>query len=89
MWLKYRHKFSYGFDDWEWRYLGKEAPHPVDLDEILHEIKELFNWSEHYRGLDHEVVAKAPTEVVEKKLKETLRRIEGLALFATDLKAQL
>jgi hypothetical protein len=89
MWLKYRHTFSYGPGDWEWRYLGKEAPRLVDLEEDLHELRESYNWSEHYRGVDHEVVDKAPTEVVEKMLKETLRRIEGLALFATDLKAQL
>lgn len=72
LWLKYKHKFAYGSDkEWSWVIIE------YDLESSLEELSEEFNWSEHYRGMDYEVVEIPPLEVLEKEIKSAEKTVEN------------
>lgn len=67
MWLKYRHKFTSGTNkDWEWKDIGDSSEDFIK-DEIS-DLSEEYNWSEHYRGVEHEVHEYPPLEVLRNKI---------------------
>lgn len=72
MWIKYRTMHAYGPDDWSWLEVvasSKDVAEQYFKDEEVHSIDEKHWWDDHYRGVEFEVVDKAPREVVESKLK--------------------
>jgi len=93
MWVRYRHKWAYGVDKtWEWNYLGEEHPQlgesPMPpLKEAWEEFirseqvpvwEQEYEWSDKYRGVEFEVVEKAPREVIEEKWASCERQIQAL-----------
>ena len=66
-WLKYHHKFSAYPGDFQWKYLGEARLSPGDLQELLREMADEYDFSEHYRGIDYVVTANAPAWVVKSK----------------------
>ena len=73
-WIKYRHKFADGPGDWEWKF--SEYDDEASLNEELILMREAFDYAEHYRGLEHEVHAHAPIEIVEKEVRYVERMIQ-------------
>ena len=73
MWVKWHHKFSYGSDsEIFWNDLGsfktREEAEEAAESWCL-EIRDEFNWSEHYRGVDYELHELPPVDILQKKLK--------------------
>lgn len=92
MWCKWRHKFSSGAEAWTWLYLGagsKEAWEKTIRNEHCPEWEREYDWSEHYRGIDFEIVDAAPREVITRKLEECERRIKNDTQRAQEFRAQL
>lgn len=80
--MKYRHKFSYGTQKWEW----------VDIRDLAkYKCEELSNEydGEHYRGIDYETAPLPPKEILEEALKDTKIKISYLRKYAKQLKEQL
>ena len=67
MWLKYHHKFADGPGEEEWTYIGYTTADGAK--EIVLELEQEYEWSEHYRGIDYDVVAAPPTDILEKEIK--------------------
>lgn len=82
-WIKYVHKFSSGHDsEWEWRLINYEDEKPSDDDinytiELVKETENEYNWSEHYRGIKHEIVELPPSSFLEGEIKRSKRTIES------------
>jgi hypothetical protein len=77
MWLKFRHKWAYGLNHWEWRFLDVN---PVNINdswvkETVAELNDQYAYSDKYRGLDYEVVEFPSVEVVEEHIKQTQKAI--------------
>jgi len=54
-WVKYRHTFSYGCDDWTYEPLYLDRLTKEHRKEISYEMelrKETYEYSEHYRGIE-------------------------------------
>jgi hypothetical protein len=71
MWLKYSHKFADGPSEPEWKFLSIQPAHAVDLlwvEDLVLDLGAEFDWSEHYRGIDYEVVDTIPSDVLEKEI---------------------
>lgn len=83
IWIKYRHEFAEGPGDWE--------AMPINLTDgitderkdecvknYVHELREVYSWSEHYRGVTWEYWT--PTDTVldayEKKVKGDIASLE-------------
>jgi len=72
VWLKYRHTYSYEAAEWNWEYLGygttsdfKQTAKNKAFDKASD-----YNWSEHYRGIESELVFDVPRKVVENEIKK-------------------
>jgi hypothetical protein len=90
MWLKYRHKFSSGSGgEWSWKILSFDdtVPSKDILKDTLTEIRQEYEWSEQYRGVEHEVVSVPPQEVILMKIGETRSRIQALENFSRYLQS--
>lgn len=94
MWIKYRHKWSSGVDkEWEWKDLGP-IPARADLKQVEREAAREINESayqdsEHYRGIDCELVDIPPRGVIEAHLKEARDSARRWAARARGLAALL
>lgn len=75
MWLKWRHNFADSHCEWKWEFLGVVSREIAESEarELMYQAHELYDWSEHYRGTDHEVVDRAPVTVIEEALSEATR----------------
>lgn len=67
-WLKWHHKFSSGNQYWQWKLVADDVTEESAREEILPELADQYSHSEHYRGIDFEVVDHAPRWVLEQKL---------------------
>lgn len=78
-WLRYKHKWAHG-SDCEWTYLrlsdyqyanffaeGSEQTEEDFIEE--YELCSDWNYSDKYRGIDYEVVDRAPRKFIEKSIK--------------------
>lgn len=77
MWVRYRHKFSHGYDEWEWTFLGnldKERADGLVREELIPRWSAEYDCSEHYRGIDFEILSTAPECVVLQEI-ESYRNI--------------
>ena len=98
MWLRYKHRFSYGTDsDWSYRYIGE------DVDQMLASEKkstielalkhlppsEDYSYSEHYRGVTTELVDHAPIDILRKERGNAMARIASLQSFVQRLDAEI
>lgn len=77
IWLKYRHKFAYGYDDCEWidvSWLVEDGQGKDDLEKkhleyfIIDELKDEYDYSDKYRGVDYELFDEPPLEIIKKEL---------------------
>ena len=67
MWIKYRVNWSSGYGKYDFKkFEGKTA-----LDDFLEETNNEWNYSEHYRGIDYEIVEHRDKEFVEKEIRFT------------------
>lgn len=90
MWMKWHHKFAYGAEKEEhWVDLGacksmEDAKR--NAKEECMELAREYEWSEHYRGIDYEIVELPPVEVLEKLEKKYLVQSEGFKRRAAELR---
>jgi hypothetical protein len=91
MWLRYKHKFASGegIDDWEYFDLGDGKYNEESLKDMLNEIQNEYNWSEHYRGVDSEIVKSPPKEVLQLKLNEARGRVASYIDLVAYLERQI
>jgi len=73
MWIKYRHEWADGpVTEWKWMEIiarSNETAARHFKNEEVPILEDEYNFSEHYRGVEFEVVDRAPREVVEAKCK--------------------
>jgi hypothetical protein len=103
MWCKWKHKFANGGGELEWMYLGedhqylgespmeplKEAWEKFIKEEQVPIWKEVYEWSDKYRGVEFEIVDTAPRDVIEKKLKHCEDLIRSNTARANEFRAML
>lgn len=79
MWMKFRHKFADGPDDWEWEDIGNIPKREIhgQVQSIRIEHEEKYQNFDHYRGIDYEVVELPPLEILVIHLKEALTKAEN------------
>jgi hypothetical protein len=77
-WLKWHHKFSSGHQSWQWKLIADDVTEKSAREEILPELADEYNHSEHYRGIDFEIVDYAPPWVVDMKIKAIEADISSL-----------
>ena len=87
-WFKYRHKFASGPSN-EWEY-ALYTYGPQAASEFIHDygLTEVYAWSEHYRGIEYEIVDKPDPDWVLREIGSTedgitelrsyLKLLEGL-----------
>lgn len=75
MWLKYRHKWSHGCDK-SFSYKDVDNASKEEIDSILSELSDEFDYSEHYRGINYELVEYPPASVIEAEIKAAQNSIE-------------
>ncbi len=75
-WLKYRVGTSANNGDWEWKYIASTDQDWVDT--YLAEIEEEHNWSEHFRGIEHEVLTTAPRKILDDEIDRTRNKVGWL-----------
>jgi len=66
MWMRCRHKFSNGPAEWQWDDLGKCKDPNAEAEELRAENVTEYQWSEHYRGIEYELVEQPPLDVLQK-----------------------
>lgn len=92
MWMRYRHKFSSGISKiWSWRDLGDVDPGKAKeyaKDECA-ELSEEYHYSEHYRGIDYEIVDLPPADVVKNLATEAEDKSRRWAERAAQLRGLL
>jgi len=54
--LKFRHKWSHANQEWYFSVLGENRPSKEALDEMVGELRDEYDWSEYYRGVDYELL---------------------------------
>ena len=67
-WLKWHHKFSSGHQHWQWNLIDDDETEKSVRENVLAELADEYNHSEHYRGIDFEIIDHAPQWVVEMKI---------------------
>lgn len=90
MWIKCRAKWSHGFSEWEYSYYGGSSfEEAVDLKK--EEAENDYSWSEHYRGVEIELVPIPPAKVVKAEINEVKRfisfyekKLKELSKFSTE-----
>lgn len=87
MWVKWRHKFSYGEDsEFSYMELSDRTSEEGIKDEII-ELATEYEWSEHYRGIDYEVINHPPVDIIEKYIRKAKREVKGLKQQIADWEA--
>lgn len=77
MWMKYRHKWSSGTDrEWTWIDIWNNTSKDM-LEDILHELSEKYDYSEHYRGIDYELAEYPPVQVIEREIQNLKEQIKS------------
>ena len=64
VWIKYRHKFASGVGDG----FEYEECYNTGLESFLDGIKQEFDWSDKYRGVEYEFVDVPPRDFLEQKI---------------------
>ena len=77
IWLKYRHKFAYGGDNYNWMdvsWLVEDGQSKDDLEKkhleyrVIDELKDEYSYSDKYRGIDYELFDAPPLEIIKEEL---------------------
>lgn len=71
-----KHKWSHGFDkEWEYHTIicDQNSINTWIKEEII-EMAKQYDYSEHYRGIDYELVDVPPVEILDEKLKSALQK---------------
>jgi len=91
MWMKYRHAFAYGYDDWQWRYLFTDDEDKAEAwaAEWSVELQDEYTWSEHYRGIRYEIKPNAPQAVIREQIAEAEGKIHTEQTFVDALQKLL
>jgi hypothetical protein len=81
MWLKWRHKYAHGPGSWVWTFVGDwtkdwEERGEALIEDYLDEKTDEYNWSDKYRGIEHELVERPPDEVIAKEIERLNGTIE-------------
>jgi hypothetical protein len=88
MWLKYRHIWDSGFNEWVWKHF-KHKPNDNDLCVIIDNLGEEHNWSDKYRGVEYKLEEFAPKEIIELKLETVKTTIKHHITYKKYLEEEL
>jgi hypothetical protein len=75
MWLRYYHTWAWGDSNSEYIYLG-ESFDSNNIQDILDELSDQFNYSDKYRGIEYELVKYPGDEIVKDKIKSLSKEIK-------------
>ena len=91
MWMKWHHTFAEGSDGDEWYDLGDCTLEKAKIEakEVCIELRTIFEYSDHYRGIEYEIVELPPPDVLERIIKENEDRISRLMARVIKLKKLL
>jgi hypothetical protein len=79
MWIKYTHTFASGEVTWEWADIGSDTSKEA-VEDFLTELQREYDWSEHYRGVDYEIIELPPREILQKRIDSAMKMIQNLQL---------
>lgn len=74
MFVRYRQNFSSSRGKWQYG----EYPDDMELSEIRSELREEYDWSEHYRGSEIEVIDRPPNDWLKSSVDGAERQIQRL-----------
>jgi hypothetical protein len=89
MWLKYRHNFADAKGEWEYHSIGNTASSKEELFDYCQELKQKYDWSEHYRGIDYDLVKIPPEEVLKEKLIEAKAKMISYQNMIAELEEEI
>lgn len=70
-WLKYRKKSSSGYGNWEYLpYYNEKKLTKEYLEGFFYDLNNEYNWSEHHRGFEHEIIdtSQVPAKVIKDEI---------------------
>lgn len=85
--IKFKHKWSHGIDEeWTYQKIHSGWEHAIGDKELFKEfldenIAAEFDYYEHYRGVDYEIIDRPPNEWLQKEID----KLEAKALHCNDL----
>ena len=92
MWVKYWTKWSAGPGQSEWALLGDMPLTQAETyvrDYLIPEWDQEYEWSEHYRGIQFELSATAPEDIVQKHIKAQQEKCRAATKTLKALRAEL
>jgi hypothetical protein len=78
--IKYRHKWAWGVNKWEYNIICFDDSlfTDADLEEVIDYIQNDNGWSDKYRGIEYELVDSVPEDWVRAKLDRYQVRLDIL-----------
>ena len=92
MWVRHRTKWAWGSDndwDWEWFPMSDRSKMESELKEWVIEWAEPHQCTDHFRGVEAEIMDSAPTEVLEKEIRNSEKIVASRTAYLDELRRQL